>query len=62
LNSEVARFAREVPTSENLAREVCRRLKGNWNGVFAGEWPRLERVRIGETRKNTFEISADEIE
>ena len=62
LNSEVARFAREVPTSENLAREVCRRLKQNWSGAFAGEWPRLERVRIGETRKNTFEISADEIE
>jgi len=62
LNSEVARFASEVPTSENLAREVCRRLKQNWSGVFAGEWPRLERVRVGETRKNTFEIRADEIE
>jgi len=62
LNSEVARFASEVPTSENLAREVCRRLKQNWSGVFGGEWPRLERVRVGETRKNTFEINADEIE
>jgi len=62
LNSEVARFASEVPTSENLAREVCRRLKQNWTGTFPGEWPRLERVRVGETRKNTFEISADEIE
>ena len=62
LNSEIERFASEVPTSENLAREVCRRLKQNWSGAFAGEWPRLERVRVGETRKNTFEISADEIE
>lgn len=62
LNREVERFAREVPTSENLAREVCRRLKRNWSGAFAGEWPKLERVRIGETRKNIFEIRADEIE
>jgi 6-pyruvoyltetrahydropterin/6-carboxytetrahydropterin synthase len=62
LNVEVERFASEVPTSENLAREVCRRLKQNWSGVFAGEWPRLEKVRVGETRKNIFEINADEIE
>ncbi len=62
LNREVERFAREVPTSENLAREVCRRLKRNWGGVFPGEWPKLEKVRLGETRKNVFEISADEIE
>lgn len=62
LNSEVERFAREVPTSENLAREVCRRLKENWSEVFGGEWPKLEKVRVGETRKNIFEIRADEIE
>jgi len=62
LNGEVERFAREVPTSENLAREVCRRLKENWSGVFAGEWPKLEKIRIGETRKNIFEVRADEIE
>jgi 6-pyruvoyltetrahydropterin/6-carboxytetrahydropterin synthase len=62
LNSEVEPFAREVPTSENLAREVCRRLKTNWREAFPGEWPKLEKVRIGETRKNAFEITADEIE
>jgi len=62
LNTEVERFAQEVPTSENLAREICRRLKRNWKMVFPGEWPKLERIRIGETRKNTFEIGADEIE
>jgi 6-pyruvoyltetrahydropterin/6-carboxytetrahydropterin synthase len=62
LNTEVERFAREVPTTENLAREICRRLKQNWSAVFPGEWPKLERVRIGETAKNTFEIGADEIE
>ena len=62
LNREVERFAREVPTSENLAREVCRRLKQNWREAFPGEWPRLEKVRIGETPRNIFEIGADEIE
>lgn len=62
LNAEIERFASEVPTSENLAREVCRRLKRSWSGAFTGEWPKLEKVRIGETRKNIFEISADEIQ
>lgn len=62
LNVEVERFAQEVPTSENLAREICRRLKRNWSAVFPGEWPKLERIRVGETSKNTFEIGADEIE
>jgi 6-pyruvoyltetrahydropterin/6-carboxytetrahydropterin synthase len=62
LNTEVGRFAEEVPTSENLAVEICRRLKGNWRLVFPGEWPKLDKVRIGETRKNIFEVEADEIE
>ena len=62
LNTEIASFAREVPTSENLAREICRRLKRNWSASFPGEWPKLERIRIRETPKNTFEIEADEIE
>jgi 6-pyruvoyltetrahydropterin/6-carboxytetrahydropterin synthase len=62
LNAEVARFAGEVPTSENLAAEICRRLKRNWRQAFPGDWPKLEKVRIGETRKNAFEIGAHEIE
>ena len=62
LNTEVGRFADEVPTSENLAVEICRRLKANWRAVFPGEWPKLDKVRIGETRKNIFEVRADEIE
>jgi 6-pyruvoyltetrahydropterin/6-carboxytetrahydropterin synthase len=62
LNAEVECFEREVPTSENLALEVCRRLKRGWAAVFPGAWPKLEKVRIGETRKNIFEVGADEIE
>ncbi|HTP35046.1 MAG TPA: 6-carboxytetrahydropterin synthase [Candidatus Acidoferrales bacterium] len=62
LNTEIAAFADAVPTSENLGYEICRRLKRNWKEVFPGEWPRLDKVRIGETPRNIFEIRADEIE
>jgi 6-pyruvoyltetrahydropterin/6-carboxytetrahydropterin synthase len=49
LNEEVAQFRDVVPTTENLAREVFRRLKD-----FPGA--KLERVRIEETSKNSFEF------
>ena len=62
LNMDVEWFEPVVPTSENLGREICRRLKRNWNTVFGGEWPKLEKVRIEETPRNIFEIRADEIE
>jgi 6-pyruvoyltetrahydropterin/6-carboxytetrahydropterin synthase len=66
LNREVVVFARVaaplVPTSENLGLEICRRLKRNWKQVFPGEWPKLEKIRIGETARNIFEVRADEIE
>jgi 6-pyruvoyltetrahydropterin/6-carboxytetrahydropterin synthase len=52
LNEEVAEFRSEVPTTENLAREVFRRLR-NFRGA------RLERVRIEETSKNSFEYGGD---
>ena len=62
LNTEAEAFARAVPTSENLAIEICRRLRANWTAAFPGEWPKLDRIRIAETGKNIFEIGADEIE
>lgn len=62
LNVEVEAFRERVPTSENLAREICRGLKQEWSTVFPGEWPKLEKIRIGETARNIFEITADEIE
>ena len=62
LNLEVPAFAAVVPTSENLGYEICRRLKRNWKEVFPDEWPKLEKVRIGETPRNIFEVGADEIE
>ena len=62
LNEEVEAFRAAVPTSENLAVEICRRLKENWSGAFPGEWPRLDGVRIAETARNIFEVKAHEIE
>ena len=62
LNEEVAAFRAEVPTSENLGREVVRRLKQNWLSVFSPDGPQLESVAIAETSRNSFEVSAHEIE
>ena len=55
-------FSSVVPTSENLAVEIRRRLARSWNTVFPGAWPRLDKIRIAETPRNIFETSADEIE
>src|SRR5215471_18345704 len=62
LNEDAAAFASIPPTTENLAFEICRRLKRNWKEVFPGEWPKLEKVRIAETARNIFEVRADEVE
>jgi 6-pyruvoyltetrahydropterin/6-carboxytetrahydropterin synthase len=62
LKEEVEAFRAAVPTSENLGREVVRRLKQNWRAVFPADGPCLERVAIAETSRNAFEVSAHEIE
>ena len=54
LNEEVAEFRAQVATTENVVREIFRRLK-------SFPLARLERVRIEETSKNSFEIT-DELE
>jgi len=50
LNEQVAEFREMVPTTENLCRDIYRRLR---------PFPkaRLERIRIEETAKNSFEYS-----
>lgn len=53
LNTEVAEFADGfVPTTENLSLVIRDRL----NAVWPSNFPKLDRIRIFETRKNTFEI------
>ena len=56
LNVESAAFEDVVPTTENLAREIYRRLALKWTSAFPGPWPVLEKVRIAETPRNIFEV------
>jgi 6-pyruvoyltetrahydropterin/6-carboxytetrahydropterin synthase len=57
LNSEVAEFNDRVPTSENLVSVIEERLKANWGSRFQSEWPRLDRIRLQETKRNLFELT-----
>lgn len=52
LNAEVPEFAEYVPTTENVCREIYRRLK-----KFSGA--RLQRVRVEETGANSFEYAGE---
>jgi 6-pyruvoyltetrahydropterin/6-carboxytetrahydropterin synthase len=53
LNEDVAEFRTVVPTTENVCRDIYRRL---------AKFPaaQLERVRIEETSKNSFEYSGED--
>ncbi len=50
LNEDVAAFRGKVPTTENLCMEIFRRLKTFHHA-------KLERIRIEETGKNSFEYA-----
>lgn len=52
LNEQVAEFRDTVPTTENLCRDIYRRLRPFTKA-------RLERIRIDETAKNSFEYSGE---
>jgi 6-pyruvoyltetrahydropterin/6-carboxytetrahydropterin synthase len=52
LNEEVPEFREQVATTENVCRELFRRLR-------SFPLAKLERVRVEETSKNSFEIEAD---
>ncbi len=54
INEQIAVFKSVVPTTENVCREIFRRLE-----KFQGA--RLERVRIEETGMNSFEVSRDSL-
>ncbi len=58
LNAEAAGLAGAVPTTENLASGIRGRLLESWPEAFPGGDPRLDRVRVHETRKNVFEVPA----
>jgi len=52
LNEEVGQFRDEVPTTENVCREIYRRLRGFPSAC-------LEKVRIEETSNNSFEFAGE---
>jgi 6-pyruvoyltetrahydropterin/6-carboxytetrahydropterin synthase len=54
LNEEVTGFREKVPTTENLCIEIYERLKSFSHA-------KLERVRIEETRNNSFEYAGEAI-
>jgi len=58
LNTEAAGLAGAVPTAENLALGIRGRLLESWREAFPGGEPRLDRVRLHETRKNACEVPA----
>ena len=51
LNEDIAEFNQVVPTTENLCKELFRRMT-NFSGA------KLERVRVEETSLNSFECDA----
>jgi 6-pyruvoyltetrahydropterin/6-carboxytetrahydropterin synthase len=56
LNADVMEFGEVIPTSENIIRVMEDRLRTHWRESFEGEWPRLEKIRLRETRRNAFEL------
>jgi 6-pyruvoyltetrahydropterin/6-carboxytetrahydropterin synthase len=58
LNADLGEFRSEVPTSENIIRVIEDRLNARWRETFPGEWPRLEGIRLRETKRNVFELKS----
>jgi len=54
LNEDVAAFRENVPTTENVCKEIFARLR---HFTMA----KLERVRVEETGNNTFEYAGEEL-
>ena len=61
LNVDIPEFRTLVPTTENLALVIERRLASQWKSKFS-ESPlqhvRLDRIRIEETKRNIFEVTS----
>lgn len=57
-NQDIGEFKTLVPTSENIIRVIEDRLTARWAEIFPGEWPRLEGIRLRETKRNVFELQS----
>lgn len=56
LNADIGEFQNAVPTSENILRVIEDRLAARWREAFPNDWPRLEGIRLRETKRNVFEL------
>jgi 6-pyruvoyl-tetrahydropterin synthase len=56
MNAAVEEFAELTPTTENLARVIGGWLSAAWPRHFPGAEPRLRKIRLQETGRNTFEL------
>jgi 6-pyruvoyltetrahydropterin/6-carboxytetrahydropterin synthase len=57
MNADLGEFKTLVPTSENIIRVIEDRLLARWPAVFPGDGPRLEGIRLRETKRNVFELN-----
>lgn len=55
--NDMPEFAFAVATTENLAEAIGARLLRQWPAAFGSHGPRLERVRVEETKRNVVETS-----
>jgi 6-pyruvoyltetrahydropterin/6-carboxytetrahydropterin synthase len=58
MNADLGEFTALVPTSENIMRVIEDRLMAHWSEAFPGQWPRLESIRLRETKRNFFELKS----
>lgn len=58
LNADLGEFKSLVPTLENIIRVIEDRLRARWSDAFPGQWPRLEGIRLRETKRNLFELKS----
>jgi 6-pyruvoyltetrahydropterin/6-carboxytetrahydropterin synthase len=57
LNAELPEFSALVPTTENVALEIDRRLHRSWSRYLPDSGAFLEKIRIAETERNIFEVN-----
>ena len=57
MNTDVPEFLTVVPTTENVALAIGKRLQDHWTQVFPNGMPRLSKIRIRETDRNIFELN-----
>ncbi len=58
INADLGEFQTLVATSENIMRVIEDRLTAHWSEAFPGQWPRLEGIRLRETKRNFFELKS----